>query len=254
MSESVNSTMKSESGKADIKIGRSHTGGFTLIELLVVIAIITVLASLLLPALAKAKSKARTSRCLSNLRQIGLAISIYTMDNNEKFPFTPQGFPRLPFVDFWTMLLPSIPTNNAFYLCPADKGPYSTVTVNAYPGWGIRTNELPFPFSYVFQSGFYQEDPARAADPANLANRQRFTSEVLFPANKFMMVCEAIRGKVDLTKGGLLDPQAHGIQRINLLFVDGHSALTKYGAIQRDPKLDPSSGLGSSSLSWEDVP
>src|SRR2546425_1696054 len=65
---------------------RGITGGFTLIELLVVIAIIAILASLLLPALARAKVKSRRVACLSNLHQVGVAFELYISDDAEKFP------------------------------------------------------------------------------------------------------------------------------------------------------------------------
>ena len=61
-------------------------GGFTLIELLVVIAIIAILAAILLPALAKAKLRAQRMQCCGNMKQLDLAVNLFTADNGDTYP------------------------------------------------------------------------------------------------------------------------------------------------------------------------
>jgi prepilin-type N-terminal cleavage/methylation domain-containing protein/prepilin-type processing-associated H-X9-DG protein len=76
--------------------------GFTLAELLVVMAIIAILAALLLPALSAAKTDSRRIACISNLRQVGLAVQTYSMDYNGRIPYGPKAPPAVNPVDFYT--------------------------------------------------------------------------------------------------------------------------------------------------------
>ncbi len=96
---------------------------FTLVELLVVVAIIAILASLLLPALSKAKAAAQLTKCASNLRQIGIASAMYVGDYGAYPPFQEPTVSDSGFLEFWTdRLLPYISANwtNEVYQCPGN--------------------------------------------------------------------------------------------------------------------------------------
>jgi prepilin-type N-terminal cleavage/methylation domain-containing protein len=80
---------------------RSSPPGFTLVELLVVIVTIAILAALLLPALASAKEKSKGIACLSNLKQLGIAMRAYADDNSGNIPFGPKAPPFISPLDLY---------------------------------------------------------------------------------------------------------------------------------------------------------
>ena len=147
--------------------------GFTLIELLVVIAIIAILAAMLLPALARAKSTAVSVQCLSQMRQIGLATVMYADENGGCLPRSshsamaygqlPWGYALVPYVSvreytrpdsFWTNLFTTL------YRCPKDRGkrtdwsygknvyPELSALETGGPTWN-RLDQIPRPAATV---------------------------------------------------------------------------------------------------------
>ena len=112
----------------DARRGKERLLAFTLIELLVVIAIIAILAAMLLPALARAKAASVQTKCLSNLKQLNLAMVLYCADNKDKTPAKDS----VPNQDIWWWykeldkayagIRGPASSNDFVYQCPKDRG------------------------------------------------------------------------------------------------------------------------------------
>ena len=133
-------------------------GGFTLIELLVVIAIIAILAAILLPALAKAKSRAARMQCLNQMKQLDLGINMFTGDNSETFPAA--GYQAAAGVLSWdTWIYPYVGGSSALSLAEAENGIYAEDPADgAALGWATGLKIMACPAD-TFQKVDWMYDP-----------------------------------------------------------------------------------------------
>lgn len=123
---------------------RSSNQGFTLIELLVVIAIISILAAILFPVFARARENARRSSCMSNLKQIGLGVMMYTQDYDERYPWTLMYYSSSINANWRTSVQPYVKSTQVF-VCPSSSAPSTVGTQGHY---GANTNLMAVQFNY----------------------------------------------------------------------------------------------------------
>lgn len=166
---------------------KSRRDGFTLIELLVVIAIIAILAAMIVPLLSHVRENARRSNCLSNLRQIGQSIRMYTQDNHEYFPRyinSDQVRPSL------ALLVPRYVTVAGLFVCPSDPGgaPHAvfdqtaedTSIFNLREGVTTDTPKLSYGFALGYMESFITPPSAAVmADRTHNDTSAKYYSQVL---------------------------------------------------------------------------
>jgi prepilin-type processing-associated H-X9-DG protein/prepilin-type N-terminal cleavage/methylation domain-containing protein len=194
---------------------RQRTRAFTLIELLVVVAIIAILASLLLPALSRAKSAGWNARCTSNLRQLGLVLTLYATDHDAYPPAALTG--NLFFYNAWKLYLsPYLPPGPYQRLVPEEKIVYQDSAILNCPSTaGSRFFHTPADGSrsyFVQVSGAYGYNALGGewlTDNVGLVGRFRNNvnvparpAQVASPAEMIAFADGLMRGPDDLILAG----------------------------------------------------
>jgi len=213
--------------------------GFTLIELLVVIAIIAILAAFLFPVFSKVRENARRASCLSNMNQIGLALTQYTQDNDETLPTRRLGITDPTEVESWrTMIYPFVKTPGVFQ-CPSNPNgrqpDYNTTLPGSTEKAGLTTSYAAARYDGAGlggSHGVFLDDPNTLNSvPVALSSLQTPSStiEVVESTSPFSEFDVTKLGFFDQCSGsGLFGSGLFGCMfaghtaRTNCLFCDGH--------------------------------
>ncbi|MBN8249744.1 MAG: type II secretion system protein [Verrucomicrobia bacterium] len=208
-------------------------GGFTLIELLVVIAIIAILAGLLLPSLAKAKSRAQQTYCLNSQKQIGIAVALYASDYGARFPLV-RNWGRAWGTDH------ALRPDNVWL--PESLEPFLAKNGNKPTNYTGRLARQPAPGIFTCPSGIRAKDPSIGM----LKDLLRDNDHVTYIWNHIYLKKDGgyeerrpVSGRRDSdvvspARAVLAweipywnwDKSAHG-DRLNLIFADNHAASEK---------------------------